>query len=234
MNKCIFGDFTEKLNEIPDNIDFILTDIPYEISRKNNFKTMKDRKGRNGIDFGNWDYNFNISTLQKLILKLKKGGSLVICHSFEQYDTVRNTLHEILIKDKIIFKKTNPMPRNRDRRYIQNIEMMSWYVKDGAKWVFNRQKEPYEDSIISCPAESGGGFVRYHPTQKPVRLFEHLIKIHTNENNLVLDCCAGSGTTAIACMNLNRNYICIEKDVKYFNIMKERISKVPQKLELFN
>lgn len=62
-----------------------------------------------------------------------------------------------------------------------------------------------------------------HPTQKPILLFEYLIKTYTNEGMIVLDCCAGSGTTAIACINTNRNYICIEKDEGYFNIIKERI-----------
>jgi len=64
-----------------------------------------------------------------------------------------------------------------------------------------------------------------HPTQKPVALIEMLIKTYTNDNDLVLDNCAGSFTTAIACLNTNRQYICIEKDETYFNIGKNRIEK---------
>jgi DNA modification methylase len=234
QNQIIHGDFVDVVKTIKDeSIDFILTDIPYEISRENNFKTMKDRTGRTGIDFGEWDYNFDISTLQVLIPKLKKGASLIICHSFEQYDVIRKNLSELLLKDRIIFRKTNPMPRNRDRRYIANIELLSWYVKDGNTWTFNRQKEPYEDSVISFPAESGGGFIKYHPTQKPVKLFEYLIKIHTKPNDLVLDPCAGSGTTGVACQNNDRNYICIEKDEKYFNIMQKRLTNQSQTLTIF-
>lgn len=62
-----------------------------------------------------------------------------------------------------------------------------------------------------------------HPTQKPVALFEYLIKTYTNEGELVLDNCAGSGTTGIACKNTNRNFILMEKDVDYFNIAKTRV-----------
>lgn len=62
-----------------------------------------------------------------------------------------------------------------------------------------------------------------HPTQKPVALFEYFIKTYTNEGSLVLDNCAGSATTAIACMNTNRNWICIEKEDKYFLSAKQRI-----------
>lgn len=79
-------------------------------------------------------------------------------------------------------------------------------------------------SVIYFPVERG-----LHPTQKPVALFEWLIKTYTNEGDTVLDNCAGSGTTAIACINTNRNYILFEKEEKYFNIIQERIKNhVPQ------
>lgn len=64
-----------------------------------------------------------------------------------------------------------------------------------------------------------------HPTQKPVDLIEYLIKTYTNENELVLDFTMGGGTTGVACKNLNRNFIGIELDEKYFNVAKERIEK---------
>ena len=65
-----------------------------------------------------------------------------------------------------------------------------------------------------------------HPTQKPVALCEYLIKTYTNENDIVLDNCAGSMSTAIACINTNRQYIMIEKDENYFNIGKKYLEKV--------
>lgn len=64
---------------------------------------------------------------------------------------------------------------------------------------------------------------RLHPTQKPIDLMEYLIKTFSNENDIILDNCAGSGTTAIACINLNRKYILIEKERKYFDIIENRI-----------
>lgn len=62
-----------------------------------------------------------------------------------------------------------------------------------------------------------------HPTQKPLALLEELIKTYTNENDLVLDSCMGSGTTGVACKNLSRRFIGIEKEEKYFEIAKERL-----------
>ena len=74
-----------------------------------------------------------------------------------------------------------------------------------------------------------------HPTQKPVALFEYLIKTYTNENDLVLDNCAGSGTTGIACINTKRNYILIEKEKEYYDIIIKRIKEVEdlEKSKLF-
>ena len=64
---------------------------------------------------------------------------------------------------------------------------------------------------------------RLHPTQKPVALFEYIIRTYTNENELVLDNCIGSGTTAIACINTNRNFIGFELDKTYYDVASERI-----------
>ncbi len=70
-----------------------------------------------------------------------------------------------------------------------------------------------------------------HPTQKPVALFEYLIKTYTNKGDIVLDNVAGSGTTGVACQNLHRNYILIEKDEKYYNIARQRIENNKEQLK---
>ena len=70
------------------------------------------------------------------------------------------------------------------------------------------------------------------PTQKPVALFEYLIKTYTNENELVLDNCIGSGTTAIACLQTNRNFIGIEIESKYVEIANKRIEDYKKQLTL--
>ena len=71
------------------------------------------------------------------------------------------------------------------------------------------------------------------PTQKPVALMEYLIRTYTNENETVLDFTMGSGSTGVACINTNRNFIGIEKEEKYFNIAQERIDKAQKELKLF-
>ena len=75
---------------------------------------------------------------------------------------------------------------------------------------------------------------KLHEAQKPTVLLERLILLSSNENDTVLDCFMGSGSTGVACKNLNRNFIGIELDEKYFNIAKERIEKERQKAVLLN
>jgi len=71
-----------------------------------------------------------------------------------------------------------------------------------------------------------------HPTQKPIELFEYLIKTYTNDNDLVLDNCAGSGTTAIACLNTNRQFIVMEQEPNYFEKIKKRVADFNKKFEM--
>jgi site-specific DNA-methyltransferase (adenine-specific) len=73
--------------------------------------------------------------------------------------------------------------------------------------------------VLEIPSEG----MKWHPTQKPVALFEYLIKTYTNENEIVLDNTAGSGTTAIAAINTNRKWVCIEKEKEYYDKAIERI-----------
>lgn len=88
----------------------------------------------------------------------------------------------------------------------------------------------YPNNIISIKSEDSRSTI--HPSQKPVALIEYLIKTYTNENDAVLDFCMGSGSTGIACMNLNRNFIGIEKDEGYYNIAKERLCQHEAMLDM--
>lgn len=89
----------------------------------------------------------------------------------------------------------------------------------------------YPNNILEYANITGTKSV--HPTQKPVKLFEYLIRTYTNENELVLDNCIGSGTTAIACINSKRNYIGIELDENYYNIANKRVADRLKQIELF-
>jgi len=99
--------------------------------------------------------------------------------------------------------------------------------------VYNFECDKYEQEFTNYPTNvlEFNTDIGLHPTQKPVALFEYLIKTYTNEGDLVLDNCSGSGTTGVACINTNRNFICIEKDETYFKISEKRINDTPRKIK---
>lgn len=232
MVELKMGDFLYWLDGIPDeSVDLILTDIPFKISKESSFKTMKNRRNQRSLDFGEWDKNFDEQTLAPLQKKLKKGGSLITFHSMEQYSILHSVFDELFFKDKLIWKKTNPMPRNRDRRYVSNIEVASWFVKPGKKWTFNRQNANYDGCVMEAPSESGGGFVRYHPCQKPQKILQELIERHSNEGDLVLDPFMGAGSTGVACIKTGRSFIGFELEPKYFVTAEQRIEQALCDLE---
>lgn len=219
----------DKLIKKGIKVDAIITDPPYNIARENNFHTMKNKYGkqahRRGIDFGEWDKSFDLfSWINKGVDLLDKNGSMFIFNDWKNLGDIARYAEDLGmdIKDCFRWEKLNPMPRNRDRRYITDFEMGVWLVKKSAKWTFNRQDEKFERPKFVSGAVSGREKTE-HTTQKPISLMEHLIKIHTNENDLVIDPFMGSGTTGVACKKLNRRFIGIELEKNYFKIAKERI-----------
>lgn len=215
-------------------VDLIVADPPYVISRESNFHTMKDRKNaRTGTSFGAWDEEFdNTVWIEKSFGVLKDGGSLIVFNDFKKVSDiiVIATKAGFEFKDVIVWEKTNPMPRNRERRYVPSLELMIWFVKkQKAKWTFNRQDNAYQSPLMRYASESGGAFKRYHPTQKPLKLIEKIIKIHSNDGELVLDPFMGSGTTAISALNTGRRFVGFESDKKYFDILSNRIAEQTSK-----
>jgi DNA modification methylase len=135
------GDCLEVMKQIPDkSVDLVLTDPPYNIARENNFSTM----GRAGIDFGEWDKGFDLfSYIDQVSRVLNKDGSFVVFNAWRNLGAIADYAEKqgFETKDMIRLEKSNPMPRNRDRRYITDYECAIWFVKEKAKWTFNRQDD---------------------------------------------------------------------------------------------
>lgn len=224
---CIFNEdcITEmkKLTQEGYKVDCIITDPPYEISRENNFSTMENRTG---IDFGEWDKDVDHTSWLSYVYDITTdNASIIIFQDWKKLGIIANELEKVgfEVKDMLRWEKVNPMPRNRDRRYIVDFECAIWAVKKNSKWTFNRQDDKFQRPKFIYPIVSGKEKT-IHPTQKPISLMEDLIKIHTNENDIILDIFMGSGSTGVAALNLNRKFIGIELDKKYYDIAFDRIS----------
>lgn len=211
-------------------VDAIITDPPYNISKKNNFSTLDNP--RKGVDFGEWDNGFDVcGWIDGYAELLKPNGSMIIFCSYLYISFIAEKLKAcgLDVKDVLVWKKTNPMPRNVERRYVQDMEFAIWGVPKNAKWVFNKPADvPYLRSTFETGVV-GGNERADHPTQKSLKLMEHIIKIHTDENALVLDPFVGSGTTGVACLKNGRRFIGVEISPEYFDTAEKRIAEAAGK-----
>ncbi len=226
--KLFQGNAYTIINEFVKNdvkVNHIITDPPYNISHENNFNTLK--RPRQGVDFGEWDKNFDLfSWIPEYGKILDKNGSMIVFCSYRYMSFIIKTMEEsnLEVKDVLVWRKSNPMPRNTDRRYVQDMEFAVWAVKKGSKWTFNKSNDcSYMRSMFETSTVSGNEKVG-HPTQKSLKLMKEIISIHTNENDVVLDPFMGSGTTGVACLDLNRKFIGIELDKNYFKLAIDRLN----------
>lgn len=123
---------------------------------------------------------------------------------------------QMVLREKRNFRVSGKSGNISNR--VNGVKQLSGVTSDKMKYPTNKIK------INRLEKELNSKHV-IHPTQKPVALFEYLIKTYTNEGETVLDNCAGSGTTAIACMNTNRNYILMEQEKEYIDIINKRIAE---------
>ncbi len=210
-------------------VNHIITDPPYNISQDNNFATM--RHPRVGVDFGQWDRgNFDLySWIPKYCRLLDSNGSIIIFCSYRYISYIVETLEQescgMAVKDVIVWQKSNPMPRNTQRRYVQDMEFAIWAVRKNAHWVFNKPTDiPYLRSLFTTAIVSGKEKLG-HPTQKNLKLMQSLIQIHTNPQDIILDPFMGSGSTGEAALSLGRNFIGVEMNDEYFEMAQKRLAK---------
>lgn len=221
------GDCLEILRQMPDNsVDSVITDPPYNVSRDNHFATMERYNSYKGIDFGDWDKDFDQRAwILELPRILADNANVVIFNSWQNLSTIADTLQEIELEVKrpIVLKKRNPMPTNRDRLFVNSFEFGLWATK--GKWTFHRS-EKYEEAFYLTTNNGTSG----HPTEKHLPAIEYFVEVLTNVNDVVLDPFMGSGTTGVACVRKHRRFIGIEIREQYYQMAKRRITEAQPEL----
>ena len=220
----------------PQSIDLLLTDFPYGTLNKRNV----------------WDTIIDYPIFWEHVDRICKPTCAIISTAAQPFTSVLISSNYRHFKYTMVWEKSKatgylnakkqPLRAHEDivvfykKQPTYNPQMVKGDPYDKGKAV--RDTESYgvqtkevhvkNDTGLRYPrtvlyfktAESEG---KHHPTQKPISLYEYLIRTYSNEGNTVLDPCMGSGTTGVACVNTNRNFIGIEKDEKYFKIAKDRI-----------
>jgi len=222
--KLLKGDCLEEMKSIPEgSVDLVLTDIPYGEVTKNGESRAKYSGQLRNIDKGGADIlTFDIGDFLDEIYRVSNGGVYIFC-GIEQIEPIYSFFDrkkDFMVR-QCVWKKTNPAPVNGQHMWLSSFENCIFAKK---------RKTAFNQSCKSSVWEFPTGRSKIHPTEKPLSLFEYLVNSSSNEGGVVLDPCMGSGTTGVACKNLNRNFIGIEMDETYFNIAKARIEESPNKL----
>ena len=209
-------------------VDAIITDPPY------------------GTTACKWDSVIPFDKMWDCLNKLIKDNGAIVLFGNEPFSSALRMSNIKNYKYDWIWKKSNVMgflnAKKRPLKEIENILVFNSKIYNPQGLIKNPKEKnrkgnqtdtlgnynlinfseytSYPKTILEFKSERG-----LHPTQKPVALLEYLIKTYTNEGETVLDFTMGSGTTGVACKNINRKFIGIEKDEKYFEIAKERINE---------
>jgi len=222
------------MKDIDDkSIDMILCDLPY------------------GTTQNKWDIIISLDKLWEQYERIIKDNNAIVLFSSQPFTSQLVSSNYKLFKYEWIIEKSKPtghlnakikpmlkhdnleiFGKRKINYYPQGLQDCNKIVKRTNKGCYGEcskttvlNKTGYPNSIISFKYDSKP----VHSTQKPVALCEYLIKTYTNEGELVLDNCIGSGTTAVACLNTNRDFIGIEKKLKYVQISNQRIQNILRK-----
>ena len=228
------GDCIEKMTSIPDNsIDLLLTDPPYNLglfmkSRGTNMGKLRE----NHFAVSCWDQLSTTEWTAKMDVFfemasriMKKRGAAIIFMSLIKVQSIIELAvkHGFYYKTTGVWHKTNPIPRNMNLQFVNSTEAWVYFTYGAATGVFNNEgrveHDFFETSVVPLSEKKCGK----HPTQKPIGLMKHFIKLLTNEGDVVLDPFMGSGSSGVAALQLKRKFVGIELSQDYFAIAKQRI-----------
>lgn len=244
------GDSFEILKKIkPKSVNCIFADPPYFLS--NDGFTNSGGK-QVSVNKGDWDrslttaekHKFNRNWIKKCKRVLTDDGTIWISGTLHNIYSIGMALEQegFKILNNITWQKLNPPPNLARRTFTHSTETVLWARKDikNNKHFFNynlmrefndgkQMKDVWSGSLTPKREKTFGK----HPTQKPLYLLERMILASTRENELILDPFMGSGTTAVACKKLNRNFIGIEKESEFVELAKNRIINTSTEFNLF-
>lgn len=229
----INDDCLSVLKKIPDNsIDLILTDPPYNIAKYSTGNLKFDWRSDINNDLAEWDLiELKPEDLVKEFKRIlsPKGNIFIFCsyniigEYHKAFDPEFDTFQFM------VWHKKNPVPNFRKSSFLNSCELIVSCWNKGHTWNFTNQSDMHnfiESGICMGKERIKDNYGKnLHPTQKPLSVLEKIIKIASNENDIVLDCFNGVGSTGEAALKNNRKYIGIEIDKTYMEATEKRLKK---------
>lgn len=229
--EVILGDCMEELGHLGSNsIDLVLTDPPYGLASPTTIYRQRDSRFGKSTDISAkfaWDRRPDLWWVKECIRILRPGGVFI---SF--YD--RERLQEIVevgsacgadLRDIGAWHKTNPVPQVRKVKWASALELFVILIKRGARHTFN-WRLGYQHNVLVAPICAGRERTA-HPTQKPLRVIRPMIAYWSRPGDVVLDPFAGSGTTAVAAREQDRDFVVIEREAAYHEFILQRLALQP-------
>ena len=226
LNTIYNEDCLEGMKRIPDgSIDLIVTDPPYLISYKTSHRKNKDHKFTKEIANDN-NPDIIVRYIKECHRILKNDSAMYMFCSFDKVDFFKQELEKYFkVKNMIVWVKNSHTAGDLKAQFGKKYELVFLVNKGRALFNGKRLTDVWEfDRVV--------GNNQLHQNQKPLELIEQCINKHSNAGDVVFDGFMGSGTTAIACLNTDRQYIGFELDEGYYNIAQDRIKNHKQQLEL--
>jgi DNA modification methylase len=233
MSITIYNDDCLKvLKTIPDrSVDLIITDPPYELENHGGGKSQLAKRNlcRDTDNFvGFMSNGFNMDAVFNQFIRVCKIPNMYIFCSNSQISKIMSFFEQRDIPTTLlVWNKTNPIPFCNGK-YLSDIEFIVYVHLKGVTFNNNTPFE-YKHKVYSSSTVSKKD--RLHTAQKPTELLSRYISISSKENETILDCFMGSGSTGVSCIQTNRNFIGIELDEKYFNLAKARLEKEESKIK---
>lgn len=216
------------------SVDLLLTDPPYNLglfmkSRGTNMGKLRENhfavSGWDQLEVAQWTQKMDI-LFANAAMVMKPRGSMIVFMSLIKAQTIIElaTKHGFYYKTTGIWHKTNPLPRNMNLQFVNSTEAWLYFAYKGTTGTFNNEKKVVHDFVETSVVPLSEKKLGKHPTQKPVALMEHFVRLLTNPGDTVLDPFMGSGSSGVASKKLGRKFVGIEMAKSYFDLAKSRIS----------
>lgn len=220
------------------SVDLILTDPPYNLGlfmddRGTNLKKMRDNffgaAGWDDLSYDEWQKSMD-GLFAEASRVMKRGGSLVVFMAIIKVEGLIQLAqkHGFYYKTTGIWHKLNPMPRNMNLHFVNSTEAWVYFVYKKKTGTFNNNGQVIHDFIETSVTPMGEKKNGKHPTQKPISLLKHFVRILSNPGDVILDPFMGSGSTGVAVAEVGggRSFVGIELNSEYCELAKTRIAEV--------